>query len=106
MNIEYKRTPPVGIEISTIEMFGSDEEQAIAIAIQWAWANRSSKHLSMATAAELMQMPKSHLSNIISGKKYLPPQKINEFQWLVGNKAVTQTILLFQHRRKLAFERA
>ncbi len=35
-------------------------------------------------------MPKSHLSNILSGKKYLPDELRIPFMWLCGSLAMRQ----------------
>ncbi|MFJ1256006.1 hypothetical protein, partial [Cupriavidus sp. CuC1] len=41
-------------------------------------------------AAAILGMPKSHLSNILSGKKYLPFDFRIKFQALCGNWAIRQ----------------
>lgn len=76
--------------------FGDDEERAVKQALQWAWNNRRIKGLDKKSAALNMGIPSPHLSNIISGKKHLPPHKINAFEWIVGNRAVSMTIERFR----------
>jgi hypothetical protein len=68
--------------ISRIE----DEAQAVA----WCWAQRRIKGMGVTEAARYLGMPKSHLSNIINGKKYLPFGKRVELQRLCGNWAIRQ----------------
>jgi transcriptional regulator with XRE-family HTH domain len=63
-----------------------DEADAVA----WCWALRRVKGMSVTEAARHMGMPKSHLSNILSGKKYLPFGKRVELQRLCGNWLVRQ----------------
>jgi len=47
-------------------------------------------------AAQHIGIAASHFCNILSGKKYLPPHKINSFEWLCGNRAVSMTIERFR----------
>lgn len=79
---------------------GDDEEKAVKEAVQWAWRNRRIKSLDQRTAAVYMGIPAPHLSNILNGKKHLPPHKINAFEWLCGNRAVSMTIERFRVRRE------
>jgi hypothetical protein len=53
------------------------------------WNLRSVKY-EQATAAALCEIPGPHFSNILTGKKYLPLRKINRFQEVCGNLALTQ----------------
>lgn len=62
-----------------------DEADAVALC----WAKRRVKY-SLTHAAALMDMPKSHLSQILSGKKYLPNGFRGRFQRLCGNWAIRQ----------------
>lgn len=61
-----------------------------ADAVAWCWALRRDKTLGQAEAARYLGMPKSHLSNILSGKKYLPWGRRIELQRLCGNWIVRQ----------------
>jgi hypothetical protein len=61
-----------------------------AEAVQYCWAHRRIKALGVTEAARYLGMPKSHLSNILSGKKYLPWGKRLELQRLCGNWAIRQ----------------
>jgi hypothetical protein len=79
--------------------FGDDEEKAIKEAIRWAWTHRRVR-MEQSTASAHMGIPPSHLSNILNGKKHLPPHKINAFEWIVGNRAVSMTIERFRHFRE------
>jgi hypothetical protein len=58
-------------------------------AIVLCWAKRRVRY-SMSDAAATLGMPKSHLSNILSGKKYLPNDFRIKFQALCGNWAIRQ----------------
>lgn len=63
-----------------------DEADAVA----WCWAHRRIKGLGVTEAARYLGVPKSHLSNILSGKKYLPFGKRIELQRLCGNWLIRQ----------------
>lgn len=80
--------------------FGDEEEPAVKKALQWAWNNRRIQGLDKKTAALNMGIPSPHLSNIVNGKKHLPPHKINAFEWIVGNRAVSMTIERFRRIRE------
>ena len=54
------------------------------------WAKRSRKGLTVRQAAEELGVPPSHLSNILSGKKYLPHGFRVKFQQLCSNWAIRQ----------------
>jgi len=60
-----------------------------ADAILTCWARRRVKY-SLRHASALLGMPASHLSNILSGKKYLPNDFRIQFQTLCGNWAIRQ----------------
>lgn len=60
-----------------------------ADAVMICWAHRRVKY-TVRHAAELLGMPTSHLSNILSGKKYLPNDFRIRFQTLCGNWAIRQ----------------
>lgn len=94
---ELKQPAPVPAE--TLASFGDSEEVAIKCAIAWAWRERRVRAMSGRRGAELMGMKHSHFSNMLAGKKYLPVQKINAFESIVGNTAVTQTIERFRTAR-------
>jgi hypothetical protein len=59
-------------------------------AVVLCWAKRTRRHLTLRRAAEELGMPASHLSNILSGKKYLPHDFRIKFQKLCGNWAIRQ----------------
>lgn len=61
-----------------------------AEAVQYVWAHRRIKGMGVTEAARYLGMPKSHLSNILSGKKYLPWGKRIELQRLCGNWILRQ----------------
>ena len=67
-----------------VARIGSEDE-----AVAWCWAKRRVK-LSVTEAARYLGMPKSHLSNILAGKKYLPFGKRIELQRLCGNWLIRQ----------------
>jgi len=58
-------------------------------AVLLCWNKRKVKY-SLSHAAALLEIPKSHLSNILSGKKYLPNGFRGKFQRLCGNWAIRQ----------------
>lgn len=91
---------PDPIREDVLRTFGDDEEAATLFAIRWAWDHRRSKDMSQRNAAEHIGMPASHFSNVLNGLKYLPPQKINAFEWVVGNRAVSMTIERFRQIRE------
>lgn len=91
---------PAAITPDQIDSFGVDEESAIQSAITWAWNNKRIQRMSQRRAAELCGMTASHFSNVVNGEKYLPPQKLNQFEWVVGNTAVSQTISKFRVERE------
>jgi hypothetical protein len=59
-------------------------------AVVLCWAKRTRRHLTLRRAAEELGMSASHLSNILSGKKYLPHDFRIKFQKLCGNWAIRQ----------------
>jgi transcriptional regulator with XRE-family HTH domain len=63
-----------------------DEADAVA----WCWALRRIKGMGVTEGARYLGMPKSHLSNILNGKKYLPFGKRVELQRLCGNWLIRQ----------------
>lgn len=58
-------------------------------AVLLCWNQRRSKY-TIAEAARHLGVPASHLSNIVSGKKYLPNGFRPCFQMLCGNWAIRQ----------------
>lgn len=91
---------PEQIREDVLRTFGDEEERATKFAVKWAWLNRRVKSLDQRTAAERIGIPSPHLSNILNGKKHLPPHKINAFEWAVGNRAVSMTIERFRRIRE------
>jgi hypothetical protein len=61
-----------------------------AEAVSYCWAHRRIKGMGVTEAARYLGMPKSHLSNVLNGKKYLPWGKRRELQMLCGNWAIRQ----------------
>lgn len=57
-------------------------------AVQLCWHMRRVKY-GVREAARLLDMTASHLSNVVSGKKYLPHNSV-QFQQLCGNWAIRQ----------------
>jgi hypothetical protein len=80
--------------------FGDAEEQAVRAAILWAWHHRRVRSMTQRSACEYIGIRAPHFANILNGKKYLPPHKINAFEWIVGNRAVSMTIERFAEIRK------
>lgn len=58
-------------------------------AILLCWNKRKVKY-GVREAARILEMPTSHLSNILNGKKYLPNGFQVKFQVLCGNWAIRQ----------------
>ena len=76
---------PVWIEDFLVARLRNEKD-----AVVLCWAKRTRKHLSVRGAAEELGLPASHLSNILSGKKYLPHDFRIKFQKLCGNWAIRQ----------------
>jgi hypothetical protein len=76
--------PPDFLPASLVSRIRTEEE-----AVAWCWAKRRVK-FSVTEAARYLGMPKSHLSNILNGKKYLPWGKRVELQRLCGNWLIRQ----------------
>jgi len=91
---------PAPVTDETVGTFGDDEEQAIRKAIDWAWRHKRVRTMTKRHGADLVGMAHSHFVNMTNGKKYLPPAKINAYEWTVGNTAISQTIRRFQNIRK------
>jgi hypothetical protein len=60
-----------------------------ADAVLMCWAHRRVKY-TVSHASALLELPKSHLSQILSGRKYLPNGFRGRFQRLCGNWAIRQ----------------
>jgi hypothetical protein len=90
---------PDEIRDDVLRTFGDEEEKATRFAVRWAWDHRRVK-LDQRLAAAQMGIPAPHLSNILNGKKHLPPHKINAFEWICGNRAVSMTIDRFRQLRR------
>ena len=93
---------PDPIREDILRTFGDEEEVATLFAIRWAWDHRRIQGLSQRQAASRIGIPASHLSNILSGQKHLPPHKINAYEEVAGNRAVSQTIERFRQLRERA----
>ncbi|SOY79960.1 conserved hypothetical protein [Cupriavidus taiwanensis] len=85
-------------EMPFFEVVGEPEMVAEALiarlrneadAVVLCWAKRRVRY-SLSDAAAILGTPKSHLSNILSGKKYLPFDFRIKFQALCGNWAIRQ----------------
>ncbi len=90
---------PEPIREDVLRSFGDDEEEATQFAIRWAWDHRRVK-MNQRAGAQYINMPASHFSNMLNGDKYLPPHKINAFEWICGNRAVSMTIERFRAIRE------
>jgi hypothetical protein len=91
---------PEQIREDILRTFGDDEEKATRFAIRWAWDRRRIQEMTQDRAAELIGIKPPHFSNILNGKKYLPPHKINAYEQIVGNRAVSMTIDRFRQIRE------
>lgn len=94
------RSPDL-IREDVLRTFGDDEQAATEFAIRWAWDHRRVQ-MSQNQGAEHIGIAASHFCNILSGRKYLPPHKLNSYEWTVGNRAVSQTIERFRVIREQA----
>ena len=98
---------PEALREDILRGFGDEEENAVRFAVRWAWDHRRVK-MDQSHAAQHIGVAASHFCNILAGKKYLPPHKINSFEWICGNRAVSMTIERFrvirenEHSRQLA----
>jgi hypothetical protein len=63
--------------------------QSESDALLLCWNQRRTKH-TLTRASEILGIPKSHLSNILNGKKYPPYDMRVAFQILCGNWAIRQ----------------
>lgn len=79
-----------------LRSFGDQEELAVRASITWAWNHRRVRSMTKRSAAEHVGVKPPHFTNILNGKKYLPPHKLNAFEWVVGNRAVSLTIDRFR----------
>lgn len=93
---------PDQIREDVLRTFGDDEEKATRFAVRWAWDRRRVQEMTQDRAAELVGVKAPHFSNILNGKKYLPPHKINAYEQIVGNRAVSMTIERFRLIRERA----
>lgn len=91
---------PDSIREDILRTFGDEEEAAVKFAIRWAWDHRRVRDMTQKCAAELCGMSASHFCNVLSGEKYLPPQKINAYEQIMGNRAVSGTIDRFRAIRE------
>jgi hypothetical protein len=91
---------PEAIREDILRTFGDEEEPATKFAVRWAWDHRRIKQMTQTEAARLMNIKSPHLSNILNGAKYLPPHKLNAYEQIVGNRAVSMTIDRFRHIRE------
>lgn len=100
LNIMCLIKGPSPITDEQVCSFGDDEDSALRKAIEWSWNHRRVSGMTKKRGAELAGMQHSHFTNMVNGKKHLPPSKINAFEWTVGNTAISQTILRFREIRK------
>jgi DNA-binding transcriptional regulator YdaS (Cro superfamily) len=91
---------PEPVREDVLRSFGDEEEPSTKFAVRWAWDHRRGKSMSQMEAARLMGIASPHLCNILSGRKYLPPHKINAYEQIVGNRAVSMTIERFRQIRE------
>lgn len=91
---------PDYVRADVLASFGDNEEKAVKAAILWAWNNRRVKSMTQRFAAEHMGIPAPHFACIKNGTKHLPPFRINAFEWVMGNRAVSLTIERFRKVRE------
>jgi hypothetical protein len=80
--------------------FGDDEIKAVKAAVRWGWDHRRVRNLTQSFASAQIGVKPSHFANILNGKKYLPPERLNAYEWIVGNRAVSLTIDRFRRIRE------
>jgi hypothetical protein len=91
---------PDPVREDILAAFGDNERQAIKAALTWSWNNRRVREMSKRSAAEHIGIKPPHFTNILNGKKYLPPHLVNSFEWHMGNRAVSMTIERFRRIRE------
>ena len=91
---------PETVRADILGSFGDLEDTAFTYAVRWSWDHRRVRDLTQSRASELMGIKAPHLSNILSGRKYLPAHKVNAFEAITGNTAVSQTMDRFAEIRK------
>jgi hypothetical protein len=91
---------PDPVRDDVLASFGDNEHQAIKAALTWAWNHRRVKNMTKRVAAGHVGVKSPHFSNILNGKKYLPPHLLNSFEWYMGNRAVSMTIERFRRMRE------
>jgi hypothetical protein len=68
-------------------------------AVRLCWDLRFYPTMTMASVCERIGVRQTHISDMLSPdgaprKRELPAKKINDFEWAVGNRAITQYMLL------------
>jgi hypothetical protein len=91
---------PDHVRADVLLSFGDDEHRAVKAAIKWAWLHRRVKGMTQRFASEHVGIKAPHFANILNGRKYLPPHKLNAFEWVMGNRAVSLTIERFRRMRE------
>lgn len=67
-------------------------------AVRLAWKHRTSQHMTRSALAERIGAYASHITDYFHaddapGRRCIPPELIDDFEWAVGNRAVTQYLL-------------
>ncbi|MGF7131945.1 hypothetical protein P3T40_003428 [Paraburkholderia sp. EB58] len=67
-------------------------------AVYLAWEMRSTRNMTRAALAERVGIHPPHITEVLSageskGKRSLHPEQIDDFEWAVGNRAVTQYLV-------------
>lgn len=96
----YELRGPDAVAAGVIEAFGDDEKNAMTAAVAWAWDARRVRAMTKAVAAVRCGITRQHFGAILAGRKYLPPHSINQFEWVMGNTAVSQTMRRFADLRE------
>jgi hypothetical protein len=91
---------PELVRADILASFGDNEAAAVKFAVRWAWDHRRVRNMTQAFAASQIGIQPPHFANILNGKKYLPPQCLNAYEWIVGNRAVSLTIDRFRTMRQ------
>jgi len=72
--------------------------QSFRDAVQLAWEMRTTQNMTRAALAERVGIHPPHITEVLSageskGKRSLHPEQIDDFEWAVGNRAVTQYLV-------------
>ena len=73
--------------------------KSYSAAVRLAWDLRFYRAMTSSTLCERIGVLQNHISEMLAGdgkpgRRELPAKRINDFEWAVGNRAITQYLLL------------